>query len=428
MKRFIPIPGDLIVVEKSQWYALKDGERLRVCENVEWIEHGEEIYVAPRHQVSTFWGPEHGPPDGYLPIVMSTSGGPFKTVRIKDLEGLELIGEEEDTFWCWEGWPRADGGVDRKVTVAVWRVKLLPDAHYQELQAYGLKPSGNEDERQKANEAAILEISSGSIRLGCKGCDRMDFDYCPALPHDWKDVELNLKQGDGDWETHIGLCPDCQAEDVELSRFTETEAYEQCVDLGLAEGVHPIIRQIIDRDCHVGTPTHEVVRHVISKLRDGYASYRSMLPRERAMLVAQSAMHHRGNFKLYVEVMSGFSRKVREGTAKFPSTLTGKEIVSLMRKHGTKIRSLAYRLGTTMKRIREVRAKGLNCPLAIRDWIQAITGDDPGPIPESIRISIEHQEPKCEFCGLPLIVNDSAYRYVGEVYCSVTCCRTSRGW
>lgn len=428
MKRFIPIPGDLIVVEKSQWYALKDGERLRVCENVEWMEHGEEIYVAPRHQVSTFWGPEHGPPDGYLPIVMSTSGGPFKTVRIKDLEGLELVGEEEDTFWCWEDWPKAGGGVDRKVTVALWRVKLLPDAHYQKLQAYGLKPSGDEDEGQSSNEEAILEISSGSIRLGCKGCDRRDFDYCLSLPPDWKEVELNLNQGDGAWETHLGLCPDCQAEDVELSRLAETEHAELIFEPNLPEGVHPIIRQIIDRDCHVGTPTHEVVRHVISKLRHGYESYRSMLPVERAMLVAQAALHHRGNFKLYVEVMSGFSHTVGEGSSTFPTKLSGKEIVSLMRRHGTRIRTLAYRLGTTLKRIREIRTKGLTCQLAIRDWIQAITGEDPGPIPEPIRISIELEEPRCEFCGFPLVVNDSAYRYVGEVYCSVTCCRTSRGW
>lgn len=47
MKRFIPIPGDLIIVEFSEWYALKDCERLRVCENCEWMDIGEEIYVLP---------------------------------------------------------------------------------------------------------------------------------------------------------------------------------------------------------------------------------------------------------------------------------------------------------------------------------------------------------------------------------------------
>ena len=29
MKRFIPVPGDLIIVDFSEWYALKDGEKLR---------------------------------------------------------------------------------------------------------------------------------------------------------------------------------------------------------------------------------------------------------------------------------------------------------------------------------------------------------------------------------------------------------------
>ena len=112
MKRFIPIPGDLIIVDFSEWYALKDGERLRVCENCQWIDVGEELYVAPRNQVTTFWGPDYGQPDGTSSMEMSTSGGPFKTIRIKDLERLELIGSETDTFWCWIDRPRAAGGME----------------------------------------------------------------------------------------------------------------------------------------------------------------------------------------------------------------------------------------------------------------------------------------------------------------------------
>ena len=137
MKRFIPIPGDLIIVEFSEWYALKDGEKLRVCEDAGWIEVGEELFVAPRHQVNTFWGPSFGPPDGVKPMAMSTSGGPFNTIKIKDLAGLELIGEEEDRFWCWQDRPRSGGGMDRVVKVALWRLPLLPDAHYRELKAHG---------------------------------------------------------------------------------------------------------------------------------------------------------------------------------------------------------------------------------------------------------------------------------------------------
>ena len=46
----------------------------------------------------------------------------------------------------------------------------------------------------------------------------------------------------------------------------------------------------------------------------------------------------------------------------------------------------AFLLGTSMKRVRQIRRSGLTDPLAVRDWIQAITGVDPGPIPEKFRI------------------------------------------
>ena len=137
MKRFVPVPGDLIIVEFSEWYALRDGEKLRVCENCEWIDVGEELYVAPRSQVNTFWGPDYGQPDGRSPEVMSTSGGPFTTIKIKDLDGLKLVGEETDTFWCWVDRPRAKGGMDRHITVAVWTLPILPDSHYRELMKHG---------------------------------------------------------------------------------------------------------------------------------------------------------------------------------------------------------------------------------------------------------------------------------------------------
>lgn len=138
IKRFIPHPGDLIQVGFSQWYALKDGENLRVCEPGGWVEQGEEILVAPRHQVNTFWGPSFGPPDGILPMHMSTSGGPFKTLKVRELEGLELIAETEDTFWHWADVPRAGGGVNRLEKVALWRLPVLLDAHYQEMVDLGL--------------------------------------------------------------------------------------------------------------------------------------------------------------------------------------------------------------------------------------------------------------------------------------------------
>jgi hypothetical protein len=46
--------------------------------------------------------------------------------------------------------------------------------------------------------------------------------------------------------------------------------------------VHPIVRQIIDRDCYVGESYRRVIRHVVSKLRGGYAAFRKM-PRSESI-------------------------------------------------------------------------------------------------------------------------------------------------
>ena len=122
-----PAPGDLIVVECSAWYALADGELLRVCECAGWATPGRDIYVAPRNQVRTFWEPDFGPPDGNRPLQMSTSGGPFKTITLSLSEPLERLGTQLDTFWHWRDWPRAGGGVEYQREVTVWKLPWLPD-------------------------------------------------------------------------------------------------------------------------------------------------------------------------------------------------------------------------------------------------------------------------------------------------------------
>ena len=136
MNRASPRPGDLIHVVRSHWSALKDGEWLRVCEQPGWAKIGEEVFVAPRQQVRTFWGPDHGPPDGIKPEHMSTSGGPFRTVRIEEFEGLECGGSGIDFFWYWLDFPRADGGMERTVKVAIWRCQLLVDQHYRRCREF----------------------------------------------------------------------------------------------------------------------------------------------------------------------------------------------------------------------------------------------------------------------------------------------------
>lgn len=58
--------------------------------------------------------------------------------------------------------------------------------------------------------------------------------------------------------------------------------------------------------------------------------------------------------------------------------MTGKQIRSLMRKHRKTIRGLSAEFGLTQKRIRQVREIGVDNAGYVRDWVQIITGVDPG--------------------------------------------------
>ena len=60
--------------------------------------------------------------------------------------------------------------------------------------------------------------------------------------------------------------------------------------------------------------------------------------------------------------------------------LEGEQVRYLMRVYRVKIRELSQRLGITQKRIRQVRECGLDHPYAIRDWIEGIISEDPGPM------------------------------------------------
>jgi len=70
-----------------------------------------------------------------------------------------------------------------------------------------------------------------------------------------------------------------------------------------------------------------------------------------------------------------------ESTQRFTAPMKGTEICSLMLRHKVTIRDASARMGIAMKRIREVRTDGLDHPHSCRDWIEAITGSDPGVIP-----------------------------------------------
>ena len=195
---------------------------------------------------------------------------------------------------------------------------------------------------------------------------------------------------------------------------------------------HPIIRQIVDRDCHVAMSAREVVRYVISRLRDGYKTFRAMPRSERHRLIEDCVRRHRENFQLYAEVMNGAPRQRPKSTADSgkmpPEKLAGTELRRLMRRHRVTIAELAIRTGVTQKRIRKARELGVSDPLVVRDWIQAITGTDPGPIPEKYCVRNSTEETECEFCGCPICCGETAYSYLSETFCSRQCCRANRGW
>ena len=67
--------------------------------------------------------------------------------------------------------------------------------------------------------------------------------------------------------------------------------------------VHPIVRQIIDRDSHVGESYRTVIRHVVSKLRGRHQTFRGMPKADRRLLIQQCIQQHRANRQLYVAVM-----------------------------------------------------------------------------------------------------------------------------
>lgn len=343
MELSIPFPGDLISVEISRWPPLPSGGRLRVCEPSQWFEEGNLLTVAPRDLVSTFWGPESGPPEEGKPLVMHSVGGPYRILQLDSLTGLVRAGSAGDTFWHWRTQAQSGDGVQYQREVTLWR-----------------------------------------------------------LP------ELSAVEG----VCHEGGAPSqTDREDALLS-------------------VHPIIRQIIDRDCHVSQTQPEVIRHVISRLRNGYQTFRMLPSEHRRRLIDDCILQHRGNQELYRRVMGGYLAKMAESnlTTRYPSSLSGQQIVWLMQRCGVTVEKLAFRLGCTMARVREVRERGLGDLLVVRDWIEAITGEDPGPLPVRYRLKNPSQEETCRWCGYPMAVGESGYLYLSEVFCSRHCARKSRGW
>ncbi len=118
----------------------------------------------------------------------------------------------------------------------------------------------------------------------------------------------------------------------------------------------------------------------------------------------------------------------KDGVLWTKSSLSGLEVIGLMRRHRKTIEELSFRMGIPQKRIRRIREMGVSDSLAVRDWLEAVTGEDVGPLPERYYIKHWTEEGSCAECGYPMDVRDYAFEYVGQIFCSVACCRLSRGW
>lgn len=194
--------------------------------------------------------------------------------------------------------------------------------------------------------------------------------------------------------------------------------------------IHPIIRQIIDRDCHVGEGDRTVVRHVISKLKHGYETLRQMSTRDRRLLIEQAICHHRANQRLYVEVMNGFSscRRIERQLRKQFESISAGELHNLMRENSVSPAYLAFRLGWSHGRVQQAMQAGLSRPRQIEQWLTAIAKAENSDVPVKSLIQDESHAAECNFCGCPLVVGDKVFVYQNHVYCSTNCCRKSCGW
>jgi hypothetical protein len=75
-----------------------------------------------------------------------------------------------------------------------------------------------------------------------------------------------------------------------------------------------------------------------------------------------------------------------------------------------------------MKRIRELRESGIDDSFVLRDWMEAITGKDPGPMPRKVKAE---SESVCGLCGLLLRQSELLFQWEEDVFCSLTCCESS---
>jgi hypothetical protein len=72
--------------------------------------------------------------------------------------------------------------------------------------------------------------------------------------------------------------------------------------------------------------------------------------------------------------------------------LTGPALRRLMRQQHVTIRQLSARMQITLKRIRLCQREGIQDACVARDWIEAITGHDPGRIVQTYDVLTRRKE------------------------------------
>ena len=65
-----------------------------------------------------------------------------------------------------------------------------------------------------------------------------------------------------------------------------------------------IIRNIVGR-CHVGDTNREVIRYVISRMKHGYQTFKTLPREQRKDFLRQIVQDHKDNRELYSYVMRG---------------------------------------------------------------------------------------------------------------------------
>jgi hypothetical protein len=118
----VPSRGDVVIVKKSNWYALADGGKLLVVPAF-WEN---KICMSPTHQIDCFWGPSNGAPREGVENHMSCSGGPF--ISLTPANQFRKIGTTIRQFWHWKEYPCAGGGQTYDAEVTLWELaELTPE-------------------------------------------------------------------------------------------------------------------------------------------------------------------------------------------------------------------------------------------------------------------------------------------------------------